>query len=235
MVVIKIAIIENEEYYVKELYGILKRWEAEEQEGCEINVVPYKDGETFLNSKMEEYHIVFMDIELDGKMNGIETAERMRKKEIGVPIVFLTSYKEFVWNGYKVRALDYIIKPINFEQVKWCMDEVWESVSDGFYFVRYKDENCAVRYNEIIYFESSLHYVDINTVGRKYRQMITMKKLKQFLPKQFKQCHRTIIVNINHIHSLHAKEINITGDIKLPVSSSYAEELRRAYLGRTHA
>lgn len=234
MVVIKIAIVENEEYYVKALCEILKRWRAEEKFGCEVHMVSYPDGEAFLNSKIEEYHIVFMDIELDGRLNGIEAAKKLREHKIDVPLVFLTSYKEYIGIGYKVRALNYIVKPISYEDVRWCMEQVWESISDGCYIAKCKDGDYKIRYNDIIYIESSRHNVQIITADKVYIQKIAMKNLIQLLPKQFRQCHRTLIVNMSHIRSIHLKEIKVTGGTCLPVSTSYADELKKAYLGRIY-
>ena len=110
------------------------------------------------------------------------------------------------------------------------MDNVWYGLSDGNYIFKEKNGQIAIPYSKIIYFQSFLHQIEIVTTEGTHKHKMVMKKLAEFIPGQFVQCHRTIIVNVNHILSMHPREIKVSGNVMLPVSSSCAEILKKAYL-----
>lgn len=232
MVVIKVAVIENETIYVEQIKNALKKWESEANAMCRIIMDVFKRGEDFLCAKIGEYHMIFMDISLEGRMNGVETAAAIRLKGFDTPLAFLTVYKEYALSGYKVGAIDYIIKPVTASQVDWCMKRILRSASEGSFILKGHDGISKIPYDEILYFQSISHYIEIVTEKHSHRQLLPLKKLKELLPLQFVQCHRTIVINIRKVKRIGNKEVIMGDGTVLPVSRTYLDAVRRAYVAR---
>ena len=74
-----------------------------------------------------ELDLLFLDVEMGG-MNGMETARRIRQSDNGLLIVFVTGYADFVFDGYSVQALDYVMKPVKRERLAQLMERVEEQL-----------------------------------------------------------------------------------------------------------
>ena len=83
--------------------------------------VPVKDVLRWLESHAGELDIVFLDMEM-GKLDGMETARRLRAADGGLQLVFVTGYAEHVFDGYSVGALGYLLKPPKIEQLEEVLD-----------------------------------------------------------------------------------------------------------------
>lgn len=230
MTIIQVAIVENEAVYVKQTEEMIHKWKNDNNIYCELCVDVFSSGEDFLKSKASEYHIIFMDIQLEGKLDGIQTAKKLRQGRCNVPLVFLTSFSQYVFTGYEVRALNYIVKPVEYERVAWCMNRIFEMEFQGYYVFKERDRIHKVSYNKILYFQSSLHYVDIYTEKDVFRHKMSFKKLQRLLPPQFIPCHRTVIANILKVDCLAGRELTMSDGSVLPISNTYIKLVRDMYL-----
>ena len=97
------------------------------------------------------------------EINGIEVAKRLRKEGCTRPILFLTAFREYVFYGYDVRAMHYLIKPVEKEALFLCLDEIAADLKGSFYLYRNKGEIIHIPYQEIITFSGNRHYIDILT------------------------------------------------------------------------
>lgn len=233
MIMINVAIVENEEEYVDSIKRLLDMCKKAAGYTWETVLWAFKTGEDFLKTDIEKYHIVFMDIDLDGDMDGMEAAQVLRKRGCTVPLAFLTSFNQYVFTGYKVGAIDYIMKPIKMDQLQWCMKRVFDMKSQGAFICKTRDGIMQIPYNKILYFQSSFHYIEIFTVDKKkYQQLLSLKKLRDALPIQFIQCHRTILVNAWKIECINGRELKLTDGTLLPISNTYLDEVRNVFMRR---
>lgn len=76
-------------------------------------------------------------------------------------IVFLTAFRGYVFRGYEVRALNYLLKPVKENTLFLCLDEIAKELSNNTYIYRNKREIVSIPYTDILTFSSRLHYVDI--------------------------------------------------------------------------
>lgn len=230
MIIIKTAIVENEDNCIQQLKNALEDWKQNLNYECEIHINEFKSGADFLITNIDEYHIVFLDIELEGLMNGVIAAQRMRKEGFPGSIVFITEYQQYVFSGYQVEAADFIIKPIDYKKIDWCMKRIFDKMSQGSFVCSARDEIRKIPYNQILYFQSALHYIDIITGEKRYHAKLSFKQLKKILPSQFVQCHRTLIVNLWKIDYINKKDIFLINGEDLPISDSCLEDVRKAYI-----
>ena len=95
----------------------------------------YESGEDFLEHfRPGLYHAVFMDIMLDQSgLNGIETAKKLRSIAERIPLVFITSERDYSLQGYRVHPLDYLLKSVDANALSWCLDEIRTSLAEPAY------------------------------------------------------------------------------------------------------
>lgn len=105
----RIVICDDEDTLIGELQGKLQQYAAET--GREFCFFIYHDGSELLQEYRPEYDLIFMDIKME-KLNGLKTAEEIRKMDSSVGLIFLTSLKQYVWKGYEYRAVNYLLKPV---------------------------------------------------------------------------------------------------------------------------
>lgn len=108
---IKIAIVEDEAMYAKQLEKFLHQYESENQEAFEITI--YSDGDQIVNKYKSQYDIILMDVEMKF-MDGMSAAEEIRKMDTEVVIIFITNMAQYAIRGYAVDALDYVLKPVSY-------------------------------------------------------------------------------------------------------------------------
>lgn len=223
MMEIKVGIIENEDICATHLVNLLKQWSSLRQ--CEVLYNVYLSGEDILSKPEIDYNILFIDIQLSN-INGVETAKQIRKNKYTGAIVFITAYNEYVFEGYEVRALNYILKPITVDKLFSCMDTILKSVQSENYILRNRDIVEIIPYNQIIYILSAKHHMELVTLNITYRHWISIKNIMKILPIQFIQCHRTVIINISHIKRLQGHSAIMSNDVCLPISNTFIENVR---------
>ncbi len=122
----KIAICDDEDALIKELKDGLQRYAAET--GKEFCYFAFHDGGELLQAYQPDYDLIFMDIKME-KLDGLKTAERIRRMDSAVGLIFLTSLKQYVWKGYEYGAVNYLLKPVKYSVLKMELDR---------YFARYQ-------------------------------------------------------------------------------------------------
>lgn len=226
---LNIGIVEDDPHYANELSSLINRWEK--QNYCQISLNTYGGSRAFRKDMHNSFDLIFFDIQLkDG--NGVELAKLLRENGYRGEIVFLTSFREYVFEGYNVHALNYLLKPASFESIKSCLDTAYATVNDENYIFRFRSNIVKIPYHNIIYFSSSNHHTEIFTEDQIYIQAEPLRNIIQHLPAQFVQCHRTTIINIQHVLQLSGKELTLSNHTVLPVSLTYIDVIRNAFVAQ---
>lgn len=108
---IRIAIVEDEEQYVQQLTEYLQEYQKSSNE--EIDITVYRDGDEITSKYKSQFDIILMDIQMKF-VNGMTAAEEIRSVDSSVVIIFITNMTQYAIQGYKVGAMDYILKPISY-------------------------------------------------------------------------------------------------------------------------
>lgn len=109
---IKAAIVDDEQAARDLLQGYIKRYAAEHGIGFDVSL--FSDGLDFLASSKGGFDIVYMDIDMPD-LDGMKTAEKLRAVDSSVVIVFVTNMMQFAVKGYEVGALDFLVKPVTYD------------------------------------------------------------------------------------------------------------------------
>ena len=107
---VRIALVEDDANYRRELTEYLERFSKERGEHFAIS--PFSDGAEIAEGYTAGYDIILMDIAMS-YMDGMSAAEAIRQMDDEVVIIFLTNMPQFAMKGYSVGALDYVLKPVS--------------------------------------------------------------------------------------------------------------------------
>ncbi|WP_312939925.1 LytTR family DNA-binding domain-containing protein [Oscillibacter sp.] len=219
----KVAIVEDETPHAEALQDLLQQWSEEHQ--ALIDVALFDSGEAILSACGDLFDLVFMDIQMKG-MNGISAARQLRQQGVHGQLVFLTSFSEYVFDGYEVQALNYLMKPVSYEKIAKCMDYVEQKLHDDHYTFRDHDSVTRIAYSKIINFSSANHYTQIITTEGDFRQRESLQIVFSHLPSRFLFCHRTIIINMEHVSKLKGRELVLSNGVIVPISQTYLQDVR---------
>lgn len=190
--------------------------------------------------------LIFCDIQMPD-LDGLKFAELIdtRKQRI----VFTTAFSQYAIDGYKVEALDYLLKPISYvdflssvERAKSYFETAQPSttgaaqeqgiVGDSI-FVKSDYKLVRIRIADITYIEGLKDYIKIHLTSssRPVVSLISMHSIEDTLAaRNFMRIHRSFIVNLDHVNVVERSGI-VFGDRQIPVSESYKEKLQ-SYLSQ---
>ncbi len=188
--------------------------------------------------KTETIDLIFLDIQMPF-LNGLEFAEMITDKSS--MIVFTTAYSEFALKGYKVNAIDYLLKPIFFEAFKASVFK-----AKKMYDLMYQQENTTkslffkengvlirVQPTQILYVNSMQNYIEIHL--RNHKRIIVHHTLKSILKQlpldDFLQIHKSYIVNVNYITHIDGSTLYLD-EISLPIARNRKEAILRIFVPR---
>lgn len=124
----RIAIVEDEAAVREQLAGYVQRYTR--QYGTPFEVTEFADGMEILEDYRPQFDIIFLDVEMK-HLDGMETARRIRERDGGVLIVFITNMAQYAIRGYAVGALDYVLKPVPYFAFSQQLQRRWDSWKSG--------------------------------------------------------------------------------------------------------
>lgn len=186
---------------------------------------------TFLNDNPVD--LVFLDIHMPG-FSGMDLARQLQN---GPRIVFTTAYSDHAVDGFAVNALDYLLKPVSYEEFMraasralsyYTPKDVTQESASGFITVKSEYRIIRIPVESIDYVEGLKDYVKIVTSdGEKpVLTLMSMKSLEEMLPEAgFMRVHRSFIVNMDKVRVVERNCI-LMGRQLIPV----AESVRKRFL-----
>ena len=180
--------------------------------------------------------LLFLDIQMP-ELSGIEFAKILPKD---TRIIFTTAFPQYAIEGYKVNALDYLLKPISYDDFLKSTDKALEGFSvltkqdiyrrDRFMFVKTDYKLQRISLDDILYIEGLKDYVRFYLKnGEKVMSLMSMKKLEEYLPKpEFLRTHRSFIVHMTETPLVDRFRI-VFGENLIPISDNYKEEVQNYF------
>lgn len=172
------------------------------------------------------FDCVFLDIQMKS-MNGIECARKIREYDKKIVIVFLSAMKDYVFEGYEVNAIRYLLKPLEIEKCHALLDLISESVTRErqYLLVNKTKVNCE----EILFIESFGHYCAVH--GDKIAETkASLSEICAKLPKHFIQTHRSYVVNLEHVDSVLKDACLLDDGSEIPISRNSVKKVNQAFM-----
>lgn len=191
--------------------------------------------EAFSVLRAHKIDLVFLDINMP-EISGISFAKSINKD---VKVIFTTAYRDFAVEGFELKAVDYLLKPISFDRLLKAMNTYFEIHADSkqtkytetanndFMFVRANRRMIKIDFDSIIYIESYSDYIKIHLAKETIVTRETISAIEAKLPNnKFLRIHRSYIIALKHISSFTNEEI-IINNTALTISRSYKKDVLR--------
>jgi len=227
---LEIALCDDDECILNQLNTMII--EYFKKKGVKVITRTYASGEELLQGS-KKFHVIFLDIKMD-KINGIETARIIRRKDKRVKIIYITNSSNYQNDAFSVRAFGYIIKPITYEAV-------YEQLDDAIEYSQIDKSNIAFTFNTdmgiktlnveaIYYFESYNHKIQIVTKDKTLKVSDNINNiLNAFKPYGFSMPHKSFVINLLYVSSIKGYDVTLTNGNLIPISQKRAVQFKAEF------
>jgi two-component system, LytTR family, response regulator LytT len=185
--------------------------------------------------------LMFVDINMPD-LSGIEFVKTLENPP---KIVFVTAYSEYAIEGFRVDAIDYLLKPISYgdflktaNKIKSWYDSLYRQPEEiksnkDFLFIKSEYKILRIDFNDIKYIEAMSEYIRIHLISSKpVMTQLSMKSIEEQLPDdRFMRVHRSFIINLSKISVIERNRIVFDGSTYIPVSDQYRSRFQ-SYLDK---
>ena len=181
--------------------------------------------------KAEKIDLLYVDINMPD-LSGIDFVKSLDDPPM---IVFVTAYSEYALEGFRVDAIDYLLKPVSYgdflksaNKVKSWFDNHYNTPegvrpAKDFLFIKSDYKILRINFDDIKYIEGMSEYIKIHLAdSRPVMTLLSMKAIEEQLPSdKFMRVHRSYIVNLSKISAIERSRIIFDGKVYIPVSEQY--------------
>ncbi len=181
-----------------------------------------KEAITFL--KQNPVDLILLDINMPN-MSGLELLEELKLTPM---VIFTTAYTEFAIESYSYNAIDYLLKPFEFDRFQIAIHKVEARMEEKqhkntFFFIKDGFKSIKIQFDEILYVKGSGNYLDITTKEKVYSPRMTFVALIDKVSSlDFVRVHQSYLININNIDKVENNHVHIHSH-KIPISNRYKE------------
>ncbi|MDE5781610.1 MAG: LytTR family DNA-binding domain-containing protein [Lachnospiraceae bacterium] len=197
-----------------------------------VSVAQYSSGEELLKSS-KGIDIIFLDIGMQG-IDGIETARRLRAHGYRGFLVFITVLKEMVFQSFEVQPFDYLVKPVQEEYFEKTMERLLLSMQGkekANLLVRKGYESSIISFQDIVCCEIIDRKVYLYIAsGEVINYYDKIENLEKKLDRRFFRCHRSYLINLNHLKSYRNNTAYMANGKEIPVSRLRSREFSKVVL-----
>lgn len=170
--------------------------------------------------------LVFLDFNMP-HLSGLELLDNLRFKPL---IIFTTAYSEFAVESYQYDAVDYLLKPFEFDRFQQAIFKVEQRLESqkqslSYCFIKDGFKNIKVVFEDILFIKGSGNYLDVVTKVKTHTTRMTFLEMVEKLPaSKFVRVHQSYVVNVEHIDKIENNQVFIASE-KIPISSRYKDIL----------
>lgn len=234
---IKIAVCDDEPVMARELSNRLSGY-FEARALSDFCVECFSSGEALGKAILEsscDFDLIFLDIQMQ-KPDGMETARLLRRQGNRSLLIFVTVLRECVSGAFEVEAFDYLLKPLDDARFARTMDRALRALTkaaSNSILIRQGASYTVIPLDQLLFCEVQgrelyLHRLDQDILQCRER----LETFAQRLDDRFFRCHRSYLVNLDHVRGIHAGRITLSTDGEIPVSRLRERELLQALLRR---
>ncbi len=225
----RIAVCDDEEKFREQVRDKIDKVSG----SLDVVVDTYSDGYKLLEAfDRNPYDVLFLDIEMPA-MDGITLAKKLRERNDKIYIVFLTGHIEYALEGYEVRALRYLTKPVQEDKLREVLRYVMDkSTKKKQLMIKEDGEEILINVADILYFEAQNQYIMIYTTTDKYLVRYNIGDFEEQLKGDgFFRTHRGYLVSLAKVKRLVKSDVLIDtpdGEITVPISRSNLKAVKEA-------
>lgn len=230
---VRVAVVEDE----TELYGyygkLMEAWGKARNVRLAVTFIASAEEYLFKYDRQNIFDIIFLDVCMKD-MNGMELGHEIRKSDRNAQIVFLTGKSEYVFEGYEIGAVRYLIKPVREDEMLKALDaclEKLEGSREDYLIMKYQGENLRISRSEIMLIQVEGHYLKMQMVDRAYEWKASLKEMLAKLdPARFVPANRSAVVNLEFVSKITHEECILENGEAIPVSRGAYGPLNEAFM-----
>ena len=202
--------------------------------GLSGSVTAFGRGEDFLKSaRAERFTLAFLDVYME-HMDGVETARALRAFDPECLLVFSTSSADHALEGYRVHAVQYLVKPYGLAELEelFTLLERLLPVPEKYVELRSGRQTVRVRLEDVLWAEHFQHQVRVHTAGGGVLSTrLTFREFTELLAgeSRFFVCGRGLLVNLDHAADFDGRDFRLADGTRLPVSRDLIGAARGAF------
>ena len=213
----KIAICEDELLFQQKLKSGIERFFAEKKTETKFDC--FVNGAELINNLTNEYDIIFLDINLGTKTDGMDIAAQLRNAEVSSPVIFVTSFENRAIDGYDVGAYGFVVKKHLEEKLPKVLTKLWK---DNFYrptiLIQGREDTAIIKLNHIISVQSQNRSTLIKTDTEELTDIRPIGKFAELLGDDFVEVHKAVFVNISKIKRINTDTVTMCDESNVPLS-----------------
>lgn len=237
----KIAICDDEDFYVENIYHYLQAYKSEFSK--EVSSHKYNNPEKLIEEMKsgDKYDIVFLDVDMP-IMSGTDAASKIREFNRDVTICFVTAYEDYAYRAFQVDASGYLVKPVKYVDFKNLMQKCLQQIQyiedrktseDKYIEIRTDRECVIVKLDDIIYIEKRRNQCVYHMVDCEISVYDTLLNVYEMLDKEkFHFVHQGFIVNFDFIKEVRTDRIFITRNLDIPLSRKYSKFIKELHMDK---
>ena len=230
---LRLALIDDCQNDLNNLFSLINKF-AKENDWTSFNysIDRFDKPLEFLTNYKPIYDAVFLDIMMPS-INGMEVAQKIREIDKNVELVFITNASEYAVKGYSVEALDFVVKPINYDALKNCLDNLVKRIKKKGKVTIIKTANGLeqVKVDAIHYIQAFGHQVVYYTDDGEKEAWNSLNKVEKELPPNiFIKVNRYTLLNIRYVKSFKKNEIIGLNNERFLVSRLNKDEIFEAII-----
>lgn len=214
--VIRIAVCEDEQILLEQLACDIK--DILDKHSILYSLETYTNGNALL--ARGAFDILFLDIAMK-PLNGLELAEKLRARGDESRLVFITAYQQYAIDAYDVQAYHYLLKPVDISKLEAVLMRLCSLLKGEYEHAVTIRQGTAVRrvpYEQILYLEVMNRKIYLHKDGESLPFYGKLNEIEPTLPDAFFRCHRSYIVNLDHVRHYKKDEIWLDNEEVVPLS-----------------
>lgn len=226
------AIVEDMAENTEILQNYLQRYG--EETGTPMQITSFQNGMDFITDYHPVWDLILLDIEMP-LMNGMETARKIRQLDPDVLIIFITCMAQYAIEGYSVRALDYILKPVHYYSFSSKLDQVREILASRQkkkILINTRNGQIRLSLEHLLYVEVQDHTLCYHTQQEPLYATgnQSLSRLAEELSDcGFARCHQAFLVNLQYVVRYDKNTVCLSS-ATLPMSRTYYKSFTQALL-----
>lgn len=187
-------------------------------------------------SEKNPFDLVYLDMDMDEK-SGLDLAKEIRQNyHSDCLILFLTNYPKYMQNSFDVRAFQYMIKPVQF-------DEFEKKFNAARKYLEKDDKNRVVLKideDNVVFFTNEIYYIEKEKSSKQFLVYLEDKCVvakgvlsaieNQLLEQHFMRTHRSYLVNMKHIRRIQKNDLVLSNGNLVPISRRKEKELKQQFM-----
>lgn len=210
---LSIAIVDDVRSEAEYLASFVERYGNENNE--KMKIARFKSGFDFLDGYKAVYDAVFLDIEMPD-IDGMAAARKLREFDNDIIIIFVTNIAKYAIQGYSVGALDYLLKPPKYADIKMRMNIISKRkrLNDYSIVIPYQGGERKLTSGEIVYVESRGHDIIFHTDGDEILwKGTTLKRVESELTEHgFYRCNNCYLVNLRYCTEIKDNSVMVNSE-----------------------